>query len=63
MKTIVILWFDPVLKKDVCELHLVKSENLDASLVYHKKRAANEEKRGFESKHRFMVVDNVMVFM
>lgn len=63
MKTIVILWFDPILKRDVCELHQVKSENLDAALVRYKKQAANEKKQGFESKHRFLVVDEVIAFM
>lgn len=63
MKTIVILWFDPLLKRQVCELHQVKSEELDATLVYYKKRAANDKMQGFGSKHRFLVVDKVMAFM
>lgn len=63
MKTVVILWYDPLLKRDVCELHQVDPEDLDECLVDFTSRAAYEKKRGNEVKHRFFVVDKIMAFI
>lgn len=63
MKIVIVLWYDPLLKRDVCELHQVKSENLDACLVRLRSRAIHSKKLGFETKHRFIVVDKMMAFI
>lgn len=63
MKIVVILWYDLLLKRDVCELHSVESENLAEYLASLKSRAAYEKNRGFEDKHRFIVVDKMMAFI
>lgn len=63
MKIVIVLWYDPLLKRDYCELHQVKSENLEACLVRLKSLAANRKKQGYETKHRFIVVDKMMAFI
>lgn len=63
MKIIVILWHDPLLKREVCEIHQVKEENLADALKRYRERAEKEKRQGFESKHKFLVVDKVMAFI
>lgn len=63
MKIVIVLFYDPLLKRDVCELHQVKSEDLAACLVQLKSLAVYNKKIGSESKHRFIVVDKMIAFI
>lgn len=63
MKTIVILFFDQVLKCDVLELHQVNSQDLNSAFERYQNRASKEKAQGFEDKHRFFVVDKFMAFV